>query len=319
MRPSRRTILKVGASALAGASIFVSSSRAQTPPKSYPLAASSLILDMAAAGDAIIAVGDRGFILKSTDGGQTWTQMSSPTAVMLTAVLMMSPTTGVAIGHDATVLRTADGGVTWTIQAEEPELEAPLLDLWFENETHGLAVGAYGLIKETQDGGQTWEDRRISDDEPHIYAVVQAADGSLFAAGEAGAMFRSQDAGMTWAAVESSPYEGTYFGMLSLIDGALLAFGLQGNLYRSRDLAKTWTEIATGTTASLLSGLQRKDGSIDIVGLSGVVLTSIDGISFQTQNLPDREALSGVFETSAQKLMVFGERGVRALNTEALK
>jgi photosystem II stability/assembly factor-like uncharacterized protein len=319
MRLPRRTILKVGASAIVGASIYFSAARAQPAPKTYPLAASSLVLDVAAAGDALIAVGDRGFILRSTDAGQTWAQVASPTDVMLTGVVMTSAMNGVAIGHDATVLRTTDGGTTWAIKAQEPELEAPLLDVWFENEQRGLAVGAYGLIKETTDSGETWADRRMSDDEPHIYALVRAADGSLFAAGEAGAMFRSEDAGVTWAPVESSPYDGTYFGMLSLLDGALLAFGLQGNLYRSRDLAKTWDEIATGTTASLLGGIQRRDGSIDIVGLSGAVLTSIDGISFQTQNLPDREALSGVFETSAQKLIVFGERGLRALDTEALK
>jgi photosystem II stability/assembly factor-like uncharacterized protein len=315
-RFSRRTWLGYGASAVAGASCLLSSARAQTAPKTYPLAASSLVLDVAQAGEALIAVGDRGFILRSVDGGQSWTQVASPTSVMLTAVAMTSPTNGVAAGHDATLLRTTDGGQTWAIKAEAPDLESPLLDLWFENEMRGLAIGAYGLLKETQDGGETWQDRRISEDEPHIYTIVRAADGSLFAAGEAGALFRSADAGATWAVVESSPYDGTYFGLLSLIDGALLAFGLQGNLFRSRDLGKTWDEVATGTTASLMGGVQRKDGSVDIVGLSGAILTSIDGVSFQLTTLPEREALSGVFETAAEKLVVFGERGVRLLDLE---
>jgi len=315
-RFSRRVWLGYGASAIAGASCLLASARAQTPPKTYPLAASSLVLDVAAAGDALVAVGDRGFILRSTDGGQSWAQVSSPTAVMLTAVAMSSATNGVAAGHDATLLRTTDGGQTWTIKDQSPELEAPLMDLWFENETHGLAIGAYGLIKETNDGGDTWDERRISEDEPHLYALVRAADGSLFAAGEAGALFRSTDVGATWAKIESSPYDGTYFGLLSLIDGALLAFGLQGNLFRSPNLGKTWEEIPTETTASLMGGVQRKDGSIDIVGLSGAVLTSIDGKSFQLNNLPDREALSGVFETAANKMIVFGEHGVHPLDLE---
>jgi photosystem II stability/assembly factor-like uncharacterized protein len=283
------------------------------------LAVSSLVLDVTAAGDALVAVGDRGFILRSTDGGGTWSQTASPTSVMLTALAMSTPTNGVAVGHDATILRTTDGGLTWAVKSEDPELEAPLLDAWFETPEHGMAIGAYGLLMETRDGGETWEERRVTEDEPHLYALAKAADSSLFAVGEAGAMFRSQDKGATWTAVESSPYDGTYFGILSLIDGALLAFGLRGNLFRSRDLGKTWDEIATGTTSSLMGGVQRKDGSIYIVGLAGAVLTSIDGISFQVESLKDREALSGVYETAAAKIIAYGEKGLRPLDLSILK
>lgn len=318
-RLTRRAWLGGGAAAVAGASLALPA-RAQAPPsKVYPLAAASLVLDVAAAGDALLAVGDRGFILRSTDGGATWAQVSSPTGAMLTALAMASPASGVAVGHDATIVRTADGGQTWTKVAEDPELESPLLDVWFETPERGFAIGAYGLIKDTRDGGQTWDEQRIADDEPHLYAAAKAADGSLVVVGEAGAMFRSADGGETWAALDSSPYDGTYFGVLALLDGALLAFGLRGNLFRSRDLAKTWEEIPTGTTASLMGGLQRKDGSVYIVGLAGTVLTSIDGVSFQTATLPDREAMAGVFETADGRIIAFGERGLRSLDLGALK
>ena len=293
--------------------------RAQTAPKTYPLATSSLILDVAAAGDALIAIGDRGFILRSIDGGQSWAQTPSPTDVMLTALAMTSATTGIAVGHDATILRTTDGGQTWAVKAQEPDLETPLLDVMFDTPDHGLAVGAFGLIKETQDGGETWQEHRITDGEPHLYAMTTAADGALFVVGEAGAMYRSTDRGTTWAPVKSSPYDGTYFGVMALLDESLLAFGLRGNLFRSRDQGKAWEEISTGTTASLMGGVQRKDGSIYIVGLSGAVLTSIDGVSFQLTSLHDREALSGVLETPAQKMIAYGERGFRVLDQEALK
>ncbi|MDX2145129.1 MAG: YCF48-related protein [Rhodospirillaceae bacterium] len=315
MTSSRRTWLTGGAAAAAVA-VLGRRASAQSAPKTYPLAAKSLVLDAAQAGEALVAVGDRGFILRSTDMGQTWVQGASPTEVMLTALAMPSPNVGIAVGHDATILRSTDGGVSWTVKSSAPDLESPLLDVWFESEIHGFAIGAYGLIYETRDGGETWDERRISEDEPHLYALAKAADGSLFVAGEAGALFHSTDMGATWTAVESSPYEGSYFGLMSLIDGALLAFGLRGNLFRSPDLGKSWEEIPTGTTASLMGGVQRKDGSIYIVGLSGTILTSIDGKSFQLTTLPEREALSGVIETAGQQMIVFGERGVRQLQLE---
>lgn len=319
---TRRAWLTTGASAFAGASLLLGQTSrpacAQAPPKTYPLAASSLILDMAAAGDALMAVGDRGFILRSTDAGQKWTQVASPTEAMLTALAMSSATVGVAVGHDATILRTTDAGLTWSLISQEPDLESPLLDVWFETPEHGLAVGAYGLLKETRDGGATWEDRSISDDEPHLYAAAKASDGSIFIVGETGAMFRSVDQGQTWAGVESSPYSGTYFGVMALTDGALLAFGLQGNLFRSGDLGQTWTEIVTGTTASLMGGIQRKDGRVIIVGLAGAILTSADGKAFTLATLKDREALSGVLELSTSALIAYGEQGVRPLDLESL-
>lgn len=311
---SRRAWLGFGAAALAGAPNLFKSLRAQTPPKIYPLAASSLILDVAEAEGALVAVGDRGFILRSTDGGKTWPQTASPTAAMLTGIAMASPSVGVAVGHDATILRTVDGGQTWTLVESEPDLESPLLDVWFESAEHGFAVGAYGLLKETQDGGQTWEERRISDEEPHLYAAARTADGTLFVAGETGAMFKSADQGGTWSKVEASPYGGTYFGLLALHDGGLLAYGLRGNIFKSHDQGRTWTDVPVETTASLLGGVQRKSGGIYIVGLAGTVVTSIDGQSFQTTPLTDREALAGVFETANGQLLAFGEKGLRMLD-----
>lgn len=316
---SRRLALGYGASAFAGASFLFGHARAQSALKAYPLAASSLVLDVAAAGDALVAVGDRGFILRSTDGGQSWAQTESPANVMLTALTMTSPTNGVAVGHDATILRTTDSGLSWAVKSQDTDMETPLLDVLFDTPEHGLAVGAFGLIKETKDGGETWTENRISADEPHLYALTKLADGGLFAVGEAGAMFRSSDQGGTWTGVKSSPYDGTYFGALSLLDESILVFGLRGNLFRSRNMGKDWDEISTGTTASLMGGVQRKDGSIYIVGLSGAVLTSIDGVSFQLSSLHDREALSGVMETPGAKMIAYGERGLRVLDLEALK
>jgi photosystem II stability/assembly factor-like uncharacterized protein len=285
---------------------------AADPVKTYPLAARSLMLDVARAGDALVAVADRGFILRSTDNGETWQQQSSPVEVMLTNVAMRDASSGWAVGHDAVILNTADGGVTWSVTFKDEKLEAPLFDIWFENENHGIAVGAYGLIQETTDGGATWAERRISEDEPHLYTITPAADGALFAVGEMGSIFKSTDRGATWTAMPS-PYNGTFFGALPLKDGGLLVYGLRGNLFRSDDGGATWAAVTTGTEASLLGGTQRADGAVTIVGLSGTILIGADGRAFTATTLPDREALGGAVETPGGKLLIFGEKGAHAL------
>src|SRR5262245_5090243 len=60
---------------------------ANKPAEQAPLAATSLLLDLAVAGDRYVAVGERGHVLLSDDHGATWRQAKSvPTRVMLTAV-----------------------------------------------------------------------------------------------------------------------------------------------------------------------------------------------------------------------------------------
>src|SRR5258708_22366735 len=69
------------------------------------------------------AVGDYGTILRTTDGGATWTlQTSGTTSIGLSGVSFVDANTGTAVGAPypvgsfATILRTTDGGATWTPQ-----------------------------------------------------------------------------------------------------------------------------------------------------------------------------------------------------------
>src|SRR5262245_35272257 len=118
-----------------------------------PLASSSLLLDLAAAGKRLVAVGERGHVLLSDDEGATWRQAKSvPTRTMLTAVYFADDEYGWAVGHDETILNTVDGGETWTRSHFAPEAQQPLLDLWFANRVSGIAVGAYGAYFTTNDG-----------------------------------------------------------------------------------------------------------------------------------------------------------------------
>jgi photosystem II stability/assembly factor-like uncharacterized protein len=303
---SPRVAVFVLTAGLAGAA--AASEPVPAAARTYPLAAQSLVLDADVAGKDVIAVGDRGFILRSKDSGATWTQQASPVQVMLTAVHMADAMHGWAVGHDAVILQTADGGATWTVKYQDPDLEAPLFDIWFENAMHGIAVGAYGLILETTDGGATWNERRISEDEPHLYTITATADGALFSVGEIGSVFKSTDKGATWTELKT-PYDGTFFGALALKDGSLLVHGLRGNVFRTENGGESWVPVPTGVETSLLGAVQRTSGAVVLTGLSGTLLTSADGRNFATTILPDRQALGGAVEAADGKLLVFGEKG----------
>src|SRR5690606_15659185 len=109
------TALLVGA-VIVGASIHTSL-LPQTPGLAETTAQAEpprhVFLDLAWAGEAVVAVGENGQIWRSTDQGETWSAVPSGTDVLLTSVAFSTATNGWAVGHLGTVLRTQDGGRTW--------------------------------------------------------------------------------------------------------------------------------------------------------------------------------------------------------------
>ncbi len=301
-----------------------------------PLAAKSLLLDLAWAGPRVFAVGERGHVLHSDDAGKTWTQVQVPGSANLTAVYFADAQNGWAVGHAETILRTRNGGEDWELSRFAPENAQPLLDVWFADNLRGLAVGAYGVIYATSDGGDVWSQvpftpaplpgaakvEAATDEmeadvdlgfEFHLNALARGPAARLYLGAEAGRLFRSENDGASWRELPS-PYDGSFHGILPLEGDALLAFGLRGNLFRSEDGGMNWTAIETGTKALLNSGTRVDDDAVVIAGMAGVMLVSRDGgKTFTLTQQADRKAISAVAPAGDGALIVTGEGGVRRL------
>jgi len=298
---------------------------ANRPAEIEPLASSSLLLDLAVAGQRLVAVGERGHVMLSDDHGATWRQAKSvPTRVLLTAVFFVDAEYGWAVGHDETILNTADGGENWTRSHFAPEAQQPLLDLWFANRVSGIAVGAYGAYFTTNDGGRHWSSARFSapptqpanEDEPppdyHLNRIVGVGN-RLYVAAEGGKLYRSDDRGASWRALPS-PYQGSFFGLVPIRGEGLLAFGLRGHLFRSADAGETWHELESHTTAMLTDGIAINDLRVVIGGLAGVLLVSADaGETFKLTQQDDRKGMSALLPGPAGTVIVAGEGGVRTI------
>ena len=301
-----------------------------------PLAAKSLLIDLAWAGPRVFAVGERGHVLHSDDSGRTWTQVQVPASANLTAIYFADAKNGWAVGHVETILRTRDGGENWELAHFAPENAQPLLDIWFADDLRGIAVGAYGVTYATSDGGSIWSqvpfepaplpgaakleteaDEMDADVdlgfEFHLNALVRGPARRLYLGAEAGRLFRSEDNGAGWHELPS-PYDGSFHGLLPLEDHTLLAFGLRGNLFRSEDGGINWVAIETGTTALLNSGTRVEKDTVVIAGMAGVMLVSHDGgRTFSLTQQADRKAISAVVPSGDGALIVAGEGGVRRL------
>ena len=251
---SHQVLMALGLSAaLAAPSGFVLAQDAEPvikPAVMSEKATEVLLLDIARAGERLVAVGSRGHIVYSDDQGETWNQAPVPTRQMLTSVYFADEQHGWAVGHDSLILHSSDAGQTWTMQYRDPALEEevqeggllerPLMDVWFRDNQTGFAIGAYGIYLRTDDGGETWEDLTDEIDNPdgfHYNAITEIANTGLFMVGEMGTMYRSADYGDTWEAFdpyEEVPYDGSLFGVSGTGEqGVVLAWGLRGNMFRS--------------------------------------------------------------------------------------
>lgn len=285
-----------------------------------PAAQTSLLLDIARAGQRLVAVGDRGHILYSDNEGQSWLQARVPTQQLLTAVFFVDEQSGWAVGHDALILHTSDAGQTWTRQYDDLDQEAPLLDVWFKDHNTGYAVGAYGMLLVTHNGGQTWQsigDMLENEDGYHLNAIEGVSADGIFIVGEMGGMFRSRDAGASWETVDS-PYSGSLFGVIAgQHSQELVVYGLRGHIFRSIDFGESWQATVVNTDNGplkfgLAGGTQLDNGDIVIVGHGGTVLRSDDaGLSFSVKNRADRASLAAVVGSEQQELILVGQNGVQ--------
>lgn len=92
-----------------------------------------------------------GAIMKTTDGGTTWTELNNlPVTSLLNSVFFSDENTGYAAGE--TILKTTDGGNTWVSQAGQTPA-AYLNSVFFTGPGTGYAVGPGGTIIKTTNGG----------------------------------------------------------------------------------------------------------------------------------------------------------------------
>ncbi|MDC0602312.1 YCF48-related protein [Aliiglaciecola sp.] len=279
-----------------------------------PLAQESLLLDIAKTEDQYIAVGERGHVLRSTDG-DNWQQESTPTLSTLTAITTHSGKSW-AVGHDAVIIHQSSKDKPWEVQRFSPELEKPLLDVHFINDKMGIAIGAYGVYMTTEDSGQNWtqvvhsqflqpddllylEEIRLEDESfyqselvsilPHLNRITQVGN-TLYIAGESGLIAKSSDFGQSWERMEVT-YFGSFFDIQALDDGQVVAVGLRGNIYQLADQNSRWVAIDSGITASLNSIVPLDGGEFLAIGNSGYVVC-VNAGKVATYHYDDGKALN---------------------------
>jgi photosystem II stability/assembly factor-like uncharacterized protein len=288
------------------------SAQTDRPAEILPLAPESLLLDVALAGDRLVAVGERGHILLSDDYGRTWKQSGTSTRSTLTAVYFVDETHGWAAGHENVILATQDGGESWIRQFPPGGIEERFLDIRFTDRKKGLAVGAYGFARITRDAGETWEAHEVTWEEMHLNRISQGPDGRMFLAVEGGLLLTSPDEGESWEELPS-PYEGSLFGILPLGPRALLTYGLRGNIFRSVDGGQNWIQVENESHVLIMHGIRLSAGHIVLAGMNGQFLISQDGGRSFSLWMTPVQGVSALVECPDGAIIAVGLNGAHRL------
>ena len=184
--------------------------------------------------------GESGLILKTTDGGQTWSPQTSGTTENIFRIAVVDPQTAYASGTNGLLMGTTDGGAHWQVQTLKSGLI--FLDIAFADAQNGWAVGEFETIMHTADGGKTWTPqmggKRANFKLPALFAIRFSDAQHGWAAGQGGTLLRTDNGGATWQSV-TAPSASPMYSVVYVAGAVKLrAVGVVGLRRRRRVTAR---------------------------------------------------------------------------------
>ncbi len=260
------------------------------PSMKTNLAAEALLLDVAAAGERIVAVGERGHIIYSDDQGVKWTQAQVPVSVSLTAVYFPTDTHGWAVGHGAIILHSSDAGETWKKQfdgnkanqevIDQSEKSIATLESALESAPESQQEDLEMQLEEAQFGLEDSQfDAEVGPSKP-LLDILFLNDQEGFAVGAYGFFFKTEDGGKSWFNVSDriDNKDGFHLNAIAQVTGgSIFIAGEAGLVFRSNDNGDSWVSLDSPYDGSFFgtSGTGNVN-EVLVFGLRGNLYRSID-------------------------------------------
>src|SRR3989344_1958440 len=257
------------AAAGAGCAFAQGGDALQRPALSVKAPQRAVLLAAAAAGQRLVAVGERGVVALSDDRGVTWQQAACPVSVSLTMVRFADERHGVAVGHGGTVLTTSDAGASWALRLDGRRLAALAKAAATTPQALQDAerLMADGPDQPFSDGGITFE-ALPSPYKGSWFAGDLNANGRVVLAGMRGNAWRSDDVGNTWSQL-ASPTQSAITAVADDGNGGLWFATQAGAVLRQQGEALVPLNAAPVPVPSAL--LPQREGPLLALGVAGVV------------------------------------------------
>ncbi len=144
------------------------------------------------------AVGEQGFIMRTTDAGANWQFLPiSPYYNLLRSIAFPKGDTsnGIAVGQLGAILTTSDGGKKWT--SVKPFTRDVLRSVVFSDPLTAYVVGDYGMMYKTIDRGVNWVKQTIPAT-AKLVAITFPNPQVGFVAGDSSTVLETNTGGLSW-------------------------------------------------------------------------------------------------------------------------
>lgn len=256
------------------------------------------------------AVGSRGTLLSTSDGGKSWLK-SSPTEDVIRDLFFNDDQNGWIVCERniydlktsdeprAYLMKTSDGGTHWKrVNLRGAEVDARITRAIFRPDGNGWAFGEGGAIYTTHDAGANW--LKLQAPTRHLLlggTFIDENYGWLVGAGAT--ILQTSDGGDSWQQSRLPNTANVRINSASFVDTRLgWAVGGGGVIYRTANGGRSWQEQSSGAVADLLDVkfLDAVEGWA--VGAEGTLLHTTDGgLNWRIESSGTPHALERIFFT----------------------
>lgn len=159
------------------------------------------------------AVGDWGYILNTTDGGNSWDILLHDRSMgVFLDIVFFDEQNGLSITSRDKILKTSDGGRTWNTIKTYDRWHDNLREFYFHDKNNGWITGQ-SVFEKTTDGGDNWEKYNFPGDSLIVYRTVfflNNKDGYLgiYSLEKEAQLFKTQDGGVSWTEIKTITEKG---------------------------------------------------------------------------------------------------------------
>jgi photosystem II stability/assembly factor-like uncharacterized protein len=227
--------------------------------------------------DTTVIIGSSHGVRRSTDGGQSWTEINKGLTNIGIGYVYANATDLFTRTLDGRFYRLNSATMTWE-SASSGMFNRSVNTMMTIGDD--LFAGSDDGVYRSADNGATWIPTNTGMIATRIFSL--ATDGSTVVAGtHDGSVFHSTDNGMTWSNISIDLPHQSYITSLLFRNGSILA-AMSGGVYRTSDIGASWTAGNTGLTETSVTALAANDTYIFAATSknAGVFRSSDDGASW---------------------------------------
>ena len=219
-----------------------------------------------------------GIILKTTNGGTTWSQISTGTIPGLEAMYFTSVDTGYVGGWQNYFAKTTNGGLTWTPSTVNANIWY-ITNIEFFDAQNGIVTAAGAEAYVTNNGGQTWT--AATGLAVNAEGITYASANVVYIVGGDEKIARSMNGGLSWTTIQTGMFQMMFLGVDFYDLNHGIVGGEDGKVLRTSNGGQTWqTSYVSGNPLLRAAYMQDSLNAIIAGTPEGIYITSDGGATW---------------------------------------